>query len=67
MTFISLKKSLLPGFSVMTLFLATHSAASAPLLPNPVLYLVGTEVYQANGKQFVRLQVRRAQQSRLSG
>ncbi len=54
MTFISLKKSLLPGFSVMTLFLATHSAASAPLLPNPVLYLVGTEVYQANGKQFVR-------------
>jgi hypothetical protein len=31
-------------------------AASAPPLPNPVLYLVRTEFYQANGKNFIRYQ-----------
>ena len=29
-------------------------AASAPALPNPVLYLTGTEFFQSNGKTFVR-------------
>ena len=29
-------------------------AASAPALPNPVLYLVGPETFQSNGKTFVR-------------
>jgi hypothetical protein len=33
---------------------ATHSVASAPVLPNPVLYLMGTEAYSAGGKQFIR-------------
>ena len=28
--------------------------ASAPPLPNPVLYLVGTEAFQSNGKTLVR-------------
>ena len=54
MTFIPLKKWLLPGLCVMTLLLATYHADAAPSLPNPVLYLVGTETYQANGKQFMR-------------
>jgi len=34
--------------------LSTQRAASAPPLPNPVLYLIGTEAYQAGGKQFIR-------------
>ena len=34
--------------------LATHSVASAPVIPNPVLYLTGTETFQASGKNFIR-------------
>ena len=34
--------------------LATHSVASAPIIPNPVIYLTGTEVFQTNGKNFIR-------------
>ncbi len=30
------------------------AATAPPVLPNPVLYLRGTEVYHANGKDFVR-------------
>jgi len=30
------------------------STGSVTALPNPVLYLVGTEVFQSNGKTFVR-------------
>jgi hypothetical protein len=29
-------------------------AASAPALPNPILYLIGPESFQSNGKTFVR-------------
>ena len=29
-------------------------AASAPALPNPVLYLVATEAFQSNGRTFIR-------------
>jgi hypothetical protein len=43
---------LLPSL-ILVLF-ATHSVASAPVLPNPVLYLMGTEAYTAGGKQFIR-------------
>jgi hypothetical protein len=32
----------------------TTRVASAPPPPNPVLYLTGTEIYQAGGKQWVR-------------
>ena len=56
MTFKSLKRSLLlfPGL-IGVLFLVP-GVASAPITPNPVLYLTGTEIYQAGGKQFVRYQ-----------
>src|SRR6266478_4462070 len=32
----------------------TQSIASAPILPNPILYLTGTEAYQQGGKTFIR-------------
>ena len=34
--------------------LATQGVASAPPLPNPILYLTGVEYFQAGGKQLVR-------------
>jgi hypothetical protein len=43
---------LLPGLIVA--LLATQRVASAPIVPNPVLYLTGTEIYQSSGKQFIR-------------
>jgi hypothetical protein len=39
---------------LILVFFATHSVASAPVLPNPALYLMGTEAYTAGGKQFIR-------------
>jgi hypothetical protein len=44
---------LLPGGLIVVL-LATQSVATAPALPNPVLYLLGTESFQQGGKQFTR-------------
>src|SRR6185295_17502363 len=32
----------------------TRTVRSAPVLPNPFLYLTRTEPYQANGKSFIR-------------
>ena len=43
---------LLPALFLFTL--ATQSVASAPPLPNPVLYLTSTESFQQGGKQFIR-------------
>ena len=42
--------------SLALIMLAANGAASAPPLPlpNPVLYLLGTEAYQVSGKQFIR-------------
>src|SRR5260370_42408929 len=41
--------------SLFLVFLAHGSAAPAPpVLPNPVLYLTGTEFYHANGKDLIR-------------
>ena len=44
--------------AVLAIFLSGpglhQRAASAPPLPNPVLYLTGTEFYQAGGKNFMR-------------
>src|ERR1700737_987294 len=37
-----------------TLLLLTQGVASAPVLPNSVLYFTGTEAFQQGGKQFVR-------------
>lgn len=44
--------SLLLGLVLMTL--ATQSARTAPVLPNPVLYLMGTAPFQSGGKEFIR-------------
>jgi hypothetical protein len=54
MSFKSLRRSLfvLPGLVVVVL--ATHPVVSAPPLPNPVLYMMGTEFHQTGGKQFIR-------------
>ena len=54
MTFNSRPKMLLLLPSLILVLFATHSVASAPVLPNPVLYLTGTEAYTAGGKQFIR-------------
>src|SRR5438552_12572178 len=35
-------------------FSTTRPVNSAPVIPNPVLYLAGTEAYQAGGKNFIR-------------
>jgi hypothetical protein len=35
-------------------FSPTRSVNSAPIVPNPVLYLTGTETYQASGKTYIR-------------
>jgi hypothetical protein len=33
---------------------ATHGSAAAPVLPNPILYFLGAEYVQINGKQITR-------------
>ncbi|HEY3104812.1 MAG TPA: hypothetical protein VGJ69_14600 [Pyrinomonadaceae bacterium] len=33
---------------------SNQRAASAPALPNPILYLVGTEAFQQGGKNYIR-------------
>jgi hypothetical protein len=54
MTFNSRKRklALLPG--LLLVLCATQSVTSAPILPNPVLYLTGTELFTQGGKQFIR-------------
>lgn len=48
-------KILLVSFAIIACGFRLHpQAVSAPPLPNPVLYLIGTEVYQVNGKTYVR-------------
>ena len=54
MSFSSRKKLALFFPILLVALLATRSVARAPVLPNPVLYLTGTELYQAGGKQFIR-------------
>jgi len=54
MTLRSRMKSLLLLPALVAFLLTTQSVASAPVLPNPVLYLMGTEAYQASGKTFIR-------------
>jgi hypothetical protein len=48
------KQTLLLFPVLLGVMLSTQPAASAPPLPNPVLYLIGTEAYQGGGKQFIR-------------
>ena len=53
MTLKSLRRWLLV-FGLAGTLAASHSVASAPALPNPVLYLTGLEMVQTGGKQFIR-------------
>jgi hypothetical protein len=55
----SLKKSLPSVFSLLLVLSSFQSLPAAvttvqPILPNPVLYLTGTEFYQANGHNWIR-------------
>ena len=54
MTFRFRKQTLLLFPVLLGVMLATQGVASAPPLPNPVLYLMGTEAFQQGGKQFIR-------------
>jgi hypothetical protein len=56
MTFKSRKRSLLLFPVLLLVMLATQGVAAAPPLPNPVLYMTGTEAFQTGGKQFIRYQ-----------
>jgi hypothetical protein len=38
----------------LVVMLTTHVDASAPIVPNPVLYFVVSEPFQTGGKQFIR-------------
>lgn len=40
--------------SLLVFLFTTHSVVSAPPIPNPVIYLMGTEAYQQGGKTFIR-------------
>ena len=54
MSFKSRRQSPLLFPVLLLVMFATQSVASAPPLPNPVLYLTGTEPFQQGGKQFIR-------------
>ncbi len=56
MTFRNRKQTLLLLPALFLFALVTQSVASAPPLPNPVLYLTGTQPFQQGGKQFIRYQ-----------
>jgi hypothetical protein len=54
MTLKSRNRSLLLVALSAGLLLASQRVASAPALPNPVLYLTGTEAFQVGNKPFIR-------------
>ena len=45
---------LLLGLVLMTLATQSGATAPPPVLPNPVLYLMGTSLYKTGGKEFIR-------------
>ena len=47
------KRTLLVSVTLLLIF-AVQSSASAPVLPNPVLYFLGQEFLTINGKQITR-------------
>jgi len=47
------KRTVLVSVTLLLIF-AVHSSASAPVLPNPVLYFLGQEFLTVNGKQVTR-------------
>lgn len=50
----NIKRVLVLVAFVVTCFSATRPTASAPPVPNPVLYLLRTEEFQQGGKTYVR-------------
>lgn len=54
MTFTSRNKMLMFFPGLILVLCAAQGVASAPVLPNPVLYLLGTEAFTQGGKQFIR-------------
>lgn len=48
-----LKRILFPTLTLIFV-LASQSSASAPVLPNPILYFLGAEYVELNGKQITR-------------
>src|SRR5215212_10927404 len=40
--------------AILVLGLASHGLAAAPVLPNPILYFVGAEYVEMNGKKITR-------------
>ena len=47
------KKTILAVATLILVF-ATQSSAAAPVLPNPILYFLGAEYVEINGKQITR-------------
>lgn len=50
----ALTKRTLLGVSTLLLVIAVQSSASAPVLPNPILYFLGQEFLEINNKQITR-------------
>ena len=48
------RKSALLAVATLIFVIVTHGLAAAPVLPNPVLYFLGAEYVQINGKQITR-------------
>jgi hypothetical protein len=48
------RKNAVLAVAVLILVVATHGSAAAPVLPNPVLYFLGAEFVEINGKQVTR-------------
>ena len=51
---VPLKKNTLVAVVTLMLILAVQVSASAPVLPNPILYFLGQEFIESGDKQFVR-------------
>jgi hypothetical protein len=47
------KKSVL-AVAILVLVLTSQGSAAAPVLPNPILYFIGAEFVEINGKQVTR-------------
>ena len=48
------RRNALLTVATLILVVATHGSAAAPVLPNPVLYFLGAEYIQIDGKQITR-------------
>lgn len=50
----STRKTAVLAVATLVLVFASHGSAAAPVLPNPILYFVGAEYVEINGKQITR-------------